>query len=44
MHSFPAVIGATFVTLPGGAHSQDSYRPERVLPHARAFWESLGEL
>jgi pimeloyl-ACP methyl ester carboxylesterase len=33
---------ATFVTLPGGVHSQDSYRPERVLPHVRAFWESLG--
>jgi pimeloyl-ACP methyl ester carboxylesterase len=32
---------ATFVTLPGGVHGQDSYRPERVLPHARAFWESL---
>jgi pimeloyl-ACP methyl ester carboxylesterase len=33
---------ATFVTLPGGVHGQESYRPERVLPHARAFWESLG--
>jgi hypothetical protein len=29
---------ATFVSLPKGAHSQDSYRPERVLPHARALW------
>jgi pimeloyl-ACP methyl ester carboxylesterase len=34
---------ATFVTLPGGVHSQESYRPERVLPHARAFWRSLAE-
>jgi pimeloyl-ACP methyl ester carboxylesterase len=33
---------ASFVTLPGGVHGQESYRPERVLPHARAFWESLG--
>jgi pimeloyl-ACP methyl ester carboxylesterase len=32
---------ATFVTLPGGVHSQDSYRPERVLPYASAFWRSL---
>jgi pimeloyl-ACP methyl ester carboxylesterase len=32
---------ATFVTLPGGDHAHGSYRPERVLPHARAFWESL---
>jgi pimeloyl-ACP methyl ester carboxylesterase len=35
---------ATFVTLPGGVHGQESYRPERVLPHARAFWASLGAL
>jgi pimeloyl-ACP methyl ester carboxylesterase len=33
---------AAFVTLPGGAHSQDSYRPELVLPHVRAFWKSPG--
>jgi pimeloyl-ACP methyl ester carboxylesterase len=33
---------ATFVTLPGGAHGRGSHRPERVLPHARAFQESLG--
>jgi pimeloyl-ACP methyl ester carboxylesterase len=32
---------ANFVTLPGGTHGQESYRPERVLPHARTFWESL---
>ena len=33
---------AGFVTLPGGVHSQDSYRPELVLPYASAFWRSLG--
>jgi pimeloyl-ACP methyl ester carboxylesterase len=33
---------ASFVTLPGGVHSQDSYRPELVLPHAGTFWKSLG--
>jgi pimeloyl-ACP methyl ester carboxylesterase len=32
---------AAFVTLAGGTHGQESYRPERVLPHARPFWEQL---
>jgi pimeloyl-ACP methyl ester carboxylesterase len=34
---------ATFVTLPGGRHSQESYLPDLVLPHARAFWNGLDE-